>query len=144
MCSAAQPLKVLRCTKRPVSPSSAISAKPADKWAVNRVNSGHMHGPLFNYLAVNPAKRSRLCFTLLPPSARAPHNTPVTHVFSAHLIMTNTSVASSNFIHITSWIFIYTPLDLLSTHLTIRSLWSGAVMTCFCKLTRKVNVTKSQ
>lgn len=58
MCTAAQPLEVLRCTKHPVSPSSVISAKPADKWAVNRVNSGHMYGPVFNYLAVNPAKRS--------------------------------------------------------------------------------------
>lgn len=58
LCTAAQPLEVLRCTKRPVSPPSVISAKPADKWAVNRVKSGHMYGPVFNYLAVNPAKRS--------------------------------------------------------------------------------------
>lgn len=58
LCTAAQPLEVLRCTKHPVSPSSVISAKPADKWAVNRVNSGHMYRPVFNYLAVNPAKRS--------------------------------------------------------------------------------------
>lgn len=79
-CTAAQPLEVLRCTKRPVSPSSVISAKRADKWAVNRVNSGHMYRPVFNYLVVNPAKRSQpllaqqlipaslhpcLCFTLL-------------------------------------------------------------------------------
>lgn len=59
VCTAAQPLKVLRCTKCPVSPSAVISAKPADKWAVNRVNIGHMYGPVFNYLTVNPTKRSQ-------------------------------------------------------------------------------------
>lgn len=58
VCTAAKPLKVLTCTKRSVSASPVISAKPAVKWAVNRVNSGHMYTPVFNYLAVNPAKRS--------------------------------------------------------------------------------------
>lgn len=66
-----------RCTKSPVSPSSVISAQPADKWAVNRINSGHMYSPVFNYLAVNLAKEVRvtaqhsssslpLCFSAAP------------------------------------------------------------------------------
>lgn len=68
-----------RCTKSPVSPSSVISAQPADKWAVNRINSGHMYSPVFNYLAVNLAKEVRvtaqhsssslpLCFSAAPCS----------------------------------------------------------------------------
>lgn len=43
----------LRCAKSPVSASPVISGKPSDKWVVNRVNSGHMYRPLFNYDAVN-------------------------------------------------------------------------------------------
>lgn len=58
LCTTAQFLKVWRGTKCSLSTSSVISAKPADKWAVNRVNSGHMYRPFFNYLVVNPAKRS--------------------------------------------------------------------------------------
>lgn len=53
LCNTAELLEVLNSLKSPVSLSSVISAKPADKWALNRVNSGHMYGPLFNYLAVN-------------------------------------------------------------------------------------------
>ncbi len=69
---------VLRCTKRPLSPSSVISAKPADKWAVNRVNSGHMYRPVFNYLEVNPAKRSpSLHSTAAYPCLSAPFCFPL-------------------------------------------------------------------
>lgn len=66
--SAVEPEEVLRCIKNPVSPSSVISVKQPDKWAVNQVNSSHMYSPVFNYLAVNLTTKVLVAAQLSSPS----------------------------------------------------------------------------
>lgn len=72
----------LRCAKSPVSASPVISGKPSDKWVVNRVNSGHMYRPLFNYDAVN------LWGEFKEVSAQQSNSSRLTAVFSMQLLST--------------------------------------------------------
>lgn len=81
-----------RCTKSPVSPSSVISAQPADKWAVNRINSGHMYSPVFNYLAVNLAKEVRVTAQHSSSSCRCVSE--LLHAFSALTSLPHNSLFS--------------------------------------------------
>lgn len=85
LCREVQGPEVVKVFKVPSQPfSSVISAKAADKWAVNRVNSGHMYGAVFNYLVVNPGERSQWLLLRLVSTQFLSHSHIYLHF--AHLL----------------------------------------------------------
>lgn len=133
LCAAAQPLKVARCTKSPVSSSTVLSAKPADKWPVNPANRGHTCGPVFNYLALTPGERS----ASLPSTAAHPpagHCCPATSNLSQHASVrsSGTFPQRHSFVSPTWTVFTDVQQHALTSSMSMHTAFSEAPSGTFC------------